>query len=74
MFIRAIHFFLARNKGGGTGAYLCRVCQSVCGCAIRRFNPALNFLTPMSDQERASPYNIQRILSRQVMRIKKNND
>ena len=46
----------------------------VCGCAIRRFNPALNFLTPMSDQERVSPYNIQRILSRQVMRIKKNSD
>ena len=31
------------------------------------FNP----LTPMSDQERISPYNIHTISSRQVMRIKK---
>ena len=30
------------------------------------FNP----LTPMSDQDRNSPYNINEILSRQVMRIK----
>ena len=32
------------------------------------FNP----LTPISDQERISPYNIKTISSRQVMRIKKN--
>ena len=32
------------------------------------FNP----LTPMSDQDRISPYNISTISSRQVMRIKKN--
>ena len=31
------------------------------------FNP----LTPMSDQHRTSPYNINTISSRQVMRIKK---
>ena len=31
------------------------------------FNP----LTPMSDQERISPHNINTISSRQVMRIKK---
>ena len=32
----------------------------------------VNPLTPMSDQDRISPYNINTILSRQVMRIKKN--
>ena len=31
----------------------------------------LNPLTPMSDQDRISPYNIHTISSRQVMRIKK---
>ena len=31
----------------------------------------LNPLTPMSDQDRISPYNINTISSRQVMRIKK---
>ena len=31
----------------------------------------INPLTPMSDQDRISPYNINMILSRQVMRIKK---
>lgn len=31
-----------------------------------------NPLTPMSDQEIISPYNISTILSRQEMRIKKN--
>ena len=35
---------------------------------IRSVNP----LTPMSDQDRISPYNINTISSRQVMRIKKN--
>ena len=29
-------------------------------------------LTPMSDQDKISPYNINTISSRQVMRIKKN--
>ena len=32
----------------------------------------INPLTPMSDQDRISPYNINTILTRQVMRIKKN--
>ena len=32
----------------------------------------LNPFTPMSDQDRISPYNINIISSRQVMRIKKN--
>ena len=32
----------------------------------------LNPLTPMSDQDRISPYNIYTISCRQVMRIKKN--
>ena len=32
----------------------------------------INPLTPMSDQERISPHNINTISSRQVMRIKKN--
>ena len=32
------------------------------------FNP----LTPMSDKERISPYNIKTISTRRVMRIKKN--
>ena len=31
----------------------------------------INPLTPMSDQDRISPYNINTISSRQVMRIKK---
>ena len=31
-----------------------------------------NLLTPMSDQDRISPYNIKTISSIQVMRIKKN--
>ena len=34
------------------------------------FNP----LTPMSDQERISPYIIHTVSSRQVMRIEKNNN
>ena len=34
----------------------------------------LNPLSPMSDQDRISPYNINAISSRQVMRIKKNID
>ena len=33
---------------------------------------SINHLTPMSDQDRISPYNISTISSRQVMRIKKN--
>ena len=33
-----------------------------------------NLLSPMSDQDRISPYNIITISSRQVMRIKKNID
>ena len=32
----------------------------------------LKRLTPMIDQDRISPYNINKILGRQVMRIKKN--
>ena len=35
---------------------------------------SINPLTPMSDKERISPYSVNAILSRQVMRIKKNND
>ena len=31
-----------------------------------------NLLSPMSDQDRISPYNVITISSRQVMRIKKN--
>ena len=34
----------------------------------------LNPLTPMFDQDRISPYNINTVSSRQVMRIKKNID
>ena len=33
---------------------------------------ALNLLTPMSDQDRISPFNINKISTRYVMRIKKN--
>ena len=36
--------------------------------SVNFFNP----LTPISDQEKISPYNISTISSRQVMRIKKN--
>ena len=32
----------------------------------------LSLLIPMSDQDRISPYNINTISTRQVMRIKKN--
>ena len=32
----------------------------------------INPLTPMSDQDRISPYNINTTSNRQVMRIKKN--
>ena len=32
---------------------------------------SFNLLTPMSDQDRISPYNINKISSRQVIRIKK---
>ena len=42
---------------------------------IKRTNhelKCLNPLIPMSDQDRISPYNINTISSRQVMRIKKN--
>ena len=35
---------------------------------IKRVNP----LTPMSDQDKISPYNIHTISRRQVMRVKKN--
>ena len=35
-------------------------------------NFSLNPLTPMSDQDRISPYNCNTISTRQVMRIKKN--
>ena len=34
-------------------------------------NDGINPLTPMSDQDRISPYNINTISSRQVMRLKK---
>ena len=36
------------------------------------FSLQLNPLTPMSDQNRISPYNINTVSTRQVMRIKKN--
>ena len=35
---------------------------------------SINPLTPMSEQERISPYSVNAILSRQVMRIKENSD
>ena len=38
------------------------------GDYLKGVNPS----TPMSDQDRISPYNITTISSRQVMRIKKN--
>ena len=33
---------------------------------------ALNPFTPMNDQDRISPYNINRVSGSQVMRVKKN--
>ena len=39
---------------------------------IRKKQHWLNHLTPMCDQDRISPYNINTISTRQVMRIKKN--
>ena len=38
---------------------------------IRKLKTCISLLTPMSDQDRISPYNINTISSRQVMRIKK---
>ena len=38
----------------------------------KAFHCLVNLLTPMSDQERISPYNIDTISSIEVMRIKKN--
>ena len=42
--------------------------ESLASFSQNDFNP----LTPMSDQDRISPYNINTISTRQVMRIKKN--
>ena len=36
--------------------------------------PTLSPLTPLSDQDRTSPYNINTVSSRKVMRIEKNVD
>ena len=41
-------------------------------CNGTKKNMLFNLLSPMSDQDRISPYNIITISSRQVMRIKKN--
>ena len=41
-------------------------------CIVIVVNPRLNTLTPISDQDRISPYNINTLPSRQVRRIKKN--
>ena len=38
----------------------------------KKKNMLFNLLSPMSDQDRISPYNVITISSRQVMRIKKN--
>ena len=39
---------------------------------MKNMHTDVNSLTPMSDQDRISPYNIDTISCRQVMRIKKN--
>ena len=39
---------------------------------MKNMHTDVNPLTPMSDQDRISPYNINIISCRQVMRIKKN--
>ena len=39
---------------------------------LKKAKNDINPLTPISDQDRISPYNINTISSRQVMRIKKN--
>ena len=41
-------------------------------CNGTKKNMLFNILSPMSDQDRISPYNVITISSRQVMRIKKN--
>ena len=43
-------------------------------CNGTKKNMLFNLLSPMSDQDRISPYNIITISSRQLMRIKKNID
>ena len=43
-------------------------------CNGTKKNLLFNLLSPMSDQDRISPYNIITISSRQLMRIKKNID
>ena len=45
-----------------------------CLSQTNNMSPYPNPLAPMSDQDRISPYNINTISSRQVMRIKKNID
>ena len=52
--------------------------RMVCVCLVVFFlfflcsNFPINPLTPMSDQERISPYKVNAISSRQVMKIEKN--
>ena len=41
-------------------------------CNGKKKNMLFNLLSPMSDQDRISPYNVITISSRQVMRMKKN--
>ena len=53
--------------------FWCR--KSYLRVALKEYKTLLQFvnpLTPMSDQDRISPNNINTISSRQVMRIKKN--
>ena len=48
------------------------ICVVFLGKTLYCHSGSLNPLTPMSDQDRISPYNIDTISSRQVMRKKKN--
>ena len=47
------------------------ICESKAKLLLMELNKSVNPLTPMSDQDRISPYNINTISTRYVMRIKK---
>ena len=48
------------------------IVRTVRGFSLNHKHQSLNPFTPTSDQDRISPYNINTISSRQVMRIEKN--
>ena len=62
--LSSVSKFASLRPSGGEG----RVKRNKEGLVSETY---LNILTPMSDQDRISPYNINTVSSRQVMRINK---